>query len=128
MSLVARYGSSYNWRNLHYFRLFYLYFRDMEILNARVQNLTWTHIRHILKVNNDKARHWYLNEAASQMWSTRTLERNINTQYYERLMSSQVEPTTNTTVVASPMANSLDFVKNPIVAEFLGLQPTADFY
>ena len=62
------------------------------------------------------------------MWSTRTLERNINTQYYERLLSSQVEPTPNTTVTAAPMAKRLDFVKNPIVAEFLGLQPNAAVY
>lgn len=126
--LTPRYGNSYNEKNLRYFRQFYLCFNDMEIWYARVPNLTWTHIRHILKVNNDKARQWYLNEAASQMWSTRTLERNINTQYYERLLSSQVESTPNTTVIAAPMAKRLDFVKNPIVAEFLGLQPSAAFY
>lgn len=62
------------------------------------------------------------------MWSTRTLERNINTQYYERLLSSQVEPTPSTTVVASPKAKNLDFIKSPIVAEFLGLQTNAVFY
>lgn len=126
--LVVRYGNSYNEKNLRRFRQFYLYFNDLEIWNARVPNLTWTHIRQLLRVDNDKARQWYLNEAASQMWSTRTLERNINTQYYERLLSSHVEPMPTAAIVSSSAVASLEFIKNPIVAEFLGLQPNAAFY
>ena len=126
--LVVRYGTSYNEKNLCRFRQFYLYFNDLEIWNARVPNLTWTHIRQLLRVDNDKARQWYLNEAASQMWSTRTLERNINTQYYERLLSSHVESMQTAAIVSSSAVASLEFIKNPIVAEFLGLQPNAAFY
>lgn len=126
--LVVRYGNSYNEKNLRRFRQFYLYFNDLEIWNARVPNLTWSHMRLLLRIDNDKARLWYLNEAASQMWSTRTLERNINMQYYERLLSSgtvspEAQPRPRPLTV-----DKLEFIKNPIVAEFLGLQPNANFY
>ena len=87
--LVKDYGSSYNERNLNYFRLFYLQFNDLEILNTRVQNLTWSHVRRLLRVENRTAQLWYLSEASSQNWAVRTLDRNINTQYYERLLLSQ---------------------------------------
>lgn len=128
--LVNDYGSSYNERNLNYFRLFYLQFNDLEILNARVQNLTWTHIRQLLKVDNQAAKLWYLNEAAQQCWSSRTLERNINTQYYERLLLSQRKELVKEEMeqkTAEFQQDKLEFIKNPIVAEFLGLSQNTDF-
>lgn len=87
--LQKEYGNAFNYRNICYFRQFYLSFSDFVIVNARVHNLTWTHIRHLLRVPDATARLWYLNEAATQLWSTRELERNINTQYYYRLLSNQ---------------------------------------
>lgn len=91
--LQADYGSAFNYRNICYFRQFYLCFRDSTIVNARVHNLSWTHIRLLLRVDDPKARLWYLNEASSQMWSTRELERNILSQYYYRLLSNQKDST-----------------------------------
>ena len=75
-------------RNLEYFRQFYMCFNDLEIVNACVHNLTWTHFRAIIQVADPKAREWYAKEASEQMWSTRTLSRNIGTQYYGRRMAS----------------------------------------
>lgn len=72
-------------RNLAYYRKFYLEFRDVEILHTRVQNLTWSHVRRLLSVSNTQAIEWYAKEASEQMWSVRTLNRNIGTQYYEAL-------------------------------------------
>lgn len=87
-NLQAEYGNAFNYRNICYFRKFYLCFKDIEIVNARVHNLTWTHIRHLLRVDDEKARLWYMKEAFSQLWSTRELERNINSQYYYRLLAN----------------------------------------
>lgn len=78
--LQKEYGNAFNYRNICYFRQFYLCFRNIEIVNARVHNLTWTHFRHLLRVDDEKVRMWYMNEASTQLWSTRELERNINTQ------------------------------------------------
>ena len=89
-NLHAEYGNAFNYRNICYFRKFYLCFKDIEIVNARVHNLTWTHIRHLLRVDDEKARLWYMKEASSQLWSTRELERNINSQYYYRLQRNEV--------------------------------------
>ena len=86
--LVPLFGSSYNERNLYSMRQFFLYFKDLEILNTRVQNLSWTHYRMLLRVPDEDARYWYLREASQEMWSSRTLSRNIGSQYYYRLLQS----------------------------------------
>ena len=87
--LTIDFGSNFNARNLAYYKKFYLCFPDPSILNARVQNLTWTHFRSLLRVPDAEARAWYLNEASRESWSSRTLDRNIGAQYYHRLLASQ---------------------------------------
>ena len=62
--------------------------RPIKILNTRVQNLNWSHFRALLRVSDEDARVWYMNEAANENWSVRTLDRNIGTQYYYRLLHS----------------------------------------
>ena len=77
-----------------------------------------------MRVENVTARNWYMREASEQMWSVRTLDRNINTQYYERLLLSQVkEPVENEMKEKTSMfqQDKLEFIKNPTVLEFLGL-------
>ena len=86
--LTKEFGNSYSSRNLHYYRKFYHCFPDSEILNTRVQNLNWSHFRALLRVPDEDARIWYMNEAANENWSVRTLDRNIGTQYYYRLLHS----------------------------------------
>ena len=76
-------------RSLAYYRLLYAYFPDWEILQTRLQNLTWSHIQAVLGEKTEAGRSWYLKEAADQMWSVKTLERNVGSQYYHRLLSSQ---------------------------------------
>lgn len=86
--LKRDYGDNFSERNLRHYRQFYLCFSDLEIWNACVPNLTWTHFRHLLRVDEKKVRLWYMNEAATQMWSTRELERNINTCYMYQVKSN----------------------------------------
>jgi hypothetical protein len=84
--LVVGYDASNLYKFLQFSRLF------PEILDAaclKSLSLTWSHYRSLLRVENKDARDWYLKEAANQMWSTRTLDRNIASQYYFRLLKSQ---------------------------------------
>lgn len=89
--LVPQYGTSYNERNLYQFRNFYLAFSDLEILNTRLQNLSWSHFSRLLRIENEQERLWYMQEAANEGWSFRTLDRNINTQYFRRILAMQKE-------------------------------------
>ncbi len=125
--LVPLFGSSYNERNLYSMRQFFLYFKDLEILNARVQNLSWTHYRMLLRVPDEDARYWYLREASEEMWSSRTLSRNIGSQYYYRLLQSPKKDKVIAEMreLTQPLQQGQDeIVKNPVVAEFLGLENT----
>ncbi len=118
--LMTEYGHGYGRRNLAYYRKFYLEFRDLEILHTRVQNLNWSHIRRILSVTNPEAREWYLKTAAEDMWSVKTLDRNISTQYYERRLAAQNEGTTMP--VLRNESDPMEYIKNPMVAEFMGFR------
>ena len=92
--------------------------------------LPWTHYRELIRVEDAEARRWYEQEALREMWSTRTLHRNISSQYYYRLMQSgNKEKVTDEMhrLTQSMQQDKLEFMKNPVVAEFLGLQPNADF-
>jgi predicted nuclease of restriction endonuclease-like (RecB) superfamily len=73
----------------------------------------------IMRVDNTKARNYYLSESKQQQWSVRQLQRNINTHYYDRLLSSQQTETTN--VTGSETGKHRDFIKDPYVLEFLQL-------
>ncbi len=129
--LTAELGSGYGFRNVFYFRQFYSYFPDWQILHARVQNLTWTHIRALLRVSDSDARNWYALEAAKEMWSTRTLDRNISTQYYYRLAQAPdkgiVEKEMKTLTSNSQVSEVSTFIKSPVVTEFLGLSKDLSF-
>ncbi len=129
--LTTELGNGYGFRNVFYFRQFYSYFPDWQILHARVQNLTWTHIRALLRVSDPNARNWYALEAAKEMWSTRTLDRNISTQYYYRLAQAPdkdiVEKEMKALNPDSVESEAATFIKTPIVTEFLGLSKDLTF-
>jgi len=124
--LSPLYGNSYSKRNLEYYRQFYLCFKDLEIANTCVHNLTWSHLRRIMNEADPKAREWYLKEASEQMWSVRTLSRNISTQYYGRRMACYREQL----ALPEPVIEKDDpqeYVKSPVVAEFLGFRKEHKF-
>jgi predicted nuclease of restriction endonuclease-like (RecB) superfamily len=92
--------------------------------------LTWSHYRTLLQVKDSEARNWYMQEAAEQTWSVRTLQRNISSQYYFRLLQSQNKDLVKAEMkekTASFQQDKLEFIKNPVVAEFLGFAPNSDF-
>jgi hypothetical protein len=84
--LTAEFGKGFDERNLRHMRDFY---QTFPIWNAVRTELSWTHYRTLLRVENDNARRWYMNETATLNWSTRALERQISTLYYERLLASK---------------------------------------
>ncbi|AXP06530.1 DUF1016 domain-containing protein [Pseudomonas fluorescens] len=122
--LTARFGKGFDERNLRHMRDFY---QKFPIWNAVRTELSWTHYRTLLRVEHDTARHWYMNEVAIQNWSTRALERQIGTFYYERLLASRDRPAVEQEAAAN--LEKLDFgprdiVRDPVVLEFLGLPNT----
>lgn len=119
--LTPIYGTSYNKRNLDYYRKFYLLYPEPEIVNTRVHNLDWSHVRRILSVSNPDARLWYLETASLNMWSVRELDRNISTQYYERRLAAQL-PIDNIGKSQNTDNTPLEYIKNPMVAEFMGFR------
>lgn len=128
--LTDAYGKGFTPRALRQYRQLYLTFMDIEKWNTCVPFLTWSHLRSLLRVHNPEAREWYLKETVSQTWSARTLDRNISTQYYERLLMSQNKDVVENEMLAKTapyQADKLEFIKNPVVAEFMGLSSNIDF-
>jgi predicted nuclease of restriction endonuclease-like (RecB) superfamily len=119
--LTAEFGKGFDERNLRHMRAFYQIF---PIWNAVRTELSWTHYRNLLRVENETARLWYMNEAAGQNWSSRALERQIGTLYYDRLLLSQ-DKAAVTAEAAQNLAkleqSPRAFVRDPVMLEFLGL-------
>lgn len=129
--LTERFGKGFTKSNLYQFVQFYKSFPDIfHAVSGKSQILSWTHYRALLRVADKSAREWYLNEAVSEMWSARTLDRNIASQYYYRLLQSQNKMAVRdemNRLTASYQQDKLEFIKNPVVAEFLGLAQNTDF-
>ena len=147
-SLTEEFGKGYSTTNLKSFRKFYLIFRNYSIgqtvsaqfegtkrqaLPAQLEDsnlqslpviLSWSHYERLMRINEKEIRDWYMREAANQMWNFRTLNRNINTQYYERMLISQKKTVVENEMKAKTNSfqnDKLEFIKNPTVLEFLGL-------
>ncbi|MBR7157945.1 MAG: DUF1016 family protein, partial [Bacteroidales bacterium] len=92
--------------------------------------LSWSHYRTLVQVHDPVAREWYAKEAAEQTWSVKTLQRNIASQYYHRLLQSQSKELVENEMketTAEYQSDKLEFIKNPVVAEFLGLGQNVSF-
>ncbi|MBQ2969826.1 MAG: DUF1016 family protein [Bacteroidaceae bacterium] len=129
--LTENYGKGFAKTNLYQFAQFYKCFPDIfHAVSGKSLSLAWTHYRALLRVTDDAARNWYMNEAISEGWSSRTLDRNIASQYYYRLLQSQAKEAVRDemqALTADFQNDKLEFIKNPVVAEFLGLSPNSDF-
>ena len=129
--LTEKYGKGYTKTNLYSFYTFYKEYKDIfhPVSGKSGLLLSWTHYRILLQVHDLKARVWYEKEAYNQTWSTKTLQRNINTQYYYRLLQSQNKSTVEIEMKEKTLNyqnDKLEFVKNPVIAEFMGLSANTD--
>lgn len=119
--LTREFGKGFDASNLRNMRSFYLCFPNRDALRHK---LSWTHYRLLIRLENPKAREWYLQEAMDQNWSARALERQIGVLYYERLLASQdraaveQEAKANTTELR---ARPEDYLRDPYVLDFLNL-------
>jgi predicted nuclease of restriction endonuclease-like (RecB) superfamily len=141
--LSAEFGKGFDITNLRKMRQFYLHFskRDAARLETGKRDatgpefkeleqspylrleLSWTHYRMLLRVEDETAREWYMNEAADQNWSTRQLDRQISTLYYERLLASrEKEPVRQEAVEKLEQVEAELFIRDPYVLEFLNLK------
>ena len=130
--MAAEYGKGFDYSSLYkYFRFYKFYPEIVDSLSPQSgAQLSWTHYRVLLQVEEKTARDWYTKEAAEQTWSVRTLQRNISSQYYYRLLKSQnQEPVKQEMekLTAGYQADKLEFIKNPMITEFLGLSGSTDF-
>ena len=156
--LTSRYGEGYTKTNLYNYVGFYKTWPEIfhavsgksgegiesyifhalsgkteDIMNAlRAKSpirLTWTHYRIILQESSKEARDWYEQEAAREMWGTRTLQRNVSSQYYHRLLQSQNKDAVRGEMkqLTAPLQDKLEYLKNPVVAEFLGFKNNTDY-
>ena len=112
------------------FRQFYLFFPEPDIWHACVPNLRWTHFRTLLRVSDENARLWYMNEASKEGWDYRTLDRNISTQYYYRLLESPRKDEVISEMkdkTSEYQNNPAEIIKSPVIAEFLGFTPQQSY-
>ncbi len=125
-------GTGFDYSSLYKFVRFYKEFPEiLDSVNPKsLPMLSWTHYRVLLQVEDKKARDWYEKEAAEQTWSVRTLQRNISSQYYYRMLGTQKKELVESEMkeLTAPYQNDkLEFIKNPVVAEFLGFSQNTDF-
>ena len=130
VDLTAIYGKGFDFGSLYKFIAFYRRFPILGSLSPKSGGLlSWTHYKKLLQVEDDDALLWYRDEAADQSWGVRTLQRNISSQYYERTLLSQNKDAVKSEMVkiTHPLQDKLEFIKNPVIAEFLGLSQRTDF-
>jgi predicted nuclease of restriction endonuclease-like (RecB) superfamily len=108
-------GKNFDERELRRIRQFYVTFPIRDTVRPE---LSWSHYRLLIRVENENVRMFYLNEAIEQHWSTRKLDRNISTQFFQRIIANQNQ---NELVNDLEEVATLDFIKNPYVLEFLNL-------
>lgn len=123
-ALTKEFGKGFDASNLRNMRAFYLTFPNCDALRPE---LSWTHYRLLQRLDSSEARNWYMDEAASQNWSTRVLERQIATLYYERLLSSQDQRNMVEDVrrqASLDNSSPREFVRDPVMLEFLGVADT----
>ena len=123
--LTADFGKGFSVPNLRNFRQFYLAF---PIRYALRSELSWTHYRLLMRVENEEARNFYLKEAVECAWSSRQLERQINSFYFQRLLASQNKDIVKqeTEKNNTPISPS-EILKDPYILEFLDLKENKDY-
>ena len=120
--LGETFGKGFSVANLKNFRQFYLCFPGLnQKATHRVANLSWSHLRLIMRLDDERAREFYLTETSGQNWSVRVLDRNIRSGYFQRILSSQAVTPNGPPDLAAVPPYPADFIKDPYVLEFLNV-------
>lgn len=124
--LEKDFGSGFSYRQLNFCRQFYLTFPKVNTLRSQ---LNWTQYKLLIRIEDEDKRTYYIEETCSNNWSTRQLEKQINSQLYERLlMSNEKEKVLAVAKKEAQPENPKEIIKDPMVLEFLGLKPQAEYY
>jgi predicted nuclease of restriction endonuclease-like (RecB) superfamily len=124
--LTIEYGEGFSANNLWRMKDLYIVF---PILDALRQELTWTHYRTLVKINDADKRAFYIAESIKNAWNVRQMERQIHSLLYERLLINQDKE--SVLAIAKGEQQPFDpsqIIKDPTVLEFLGLKPEASYY
>ena len=124
--MTKEFGKGFTVANLKNMRQFYLIFQKSYALRSE---LTWTHYRLLMRVENENARNFYIEECIKSNWSTRQLERQITTLFYERLLSSKDKEKVSKEIfkLEPQIKKAEDIIKDPYILEFLGLPENTNF-
>ena len=138
--LSQKYGKGFDKSSLYRYVRFYQNFPEIvatvspqsfELGYVVMQSglLSWSHYRVLLQVEDKNARRWYEKEAYEQTWSVRTLQRNINTQYYDRMLLTSNKSAVEAEMkqLTSEYQKKLEFIRNPVIAEFLNMQENTEY-
>lgn len=124
--LTAEFGAGFAVRNLQMMRKFYLMYQNANTLCSQ---LSWSHYRILMRISDDNRRAWYTEECAKSGWSVRQLERQINTMFYERLLSSKEKDAVAAEIqTTEPKPEYEKIIRDPYVLEFLDLPENPHFY
>lgn len=124
--LTAEFGKGFTVANLRNMRQFYLTYPKRYTLCSE---LSWSHYRILMRIDDEKRRNWYTEECAKSGWSVRQLERQINTLFYDRLLASKdKEPVKNEIQKTEPKPEYEKIIRDPYVLEFLDLPANPHFY
>jgi len=124
--LTSEFGAGFAVRNLQMMRKFYLMYQNPNTLCSQ---LSWSHYRILMRISDDKRREWYTEECAKSGWSVRQLERQINTMFYERLLSSKEKDAVAAEIqTTEPKPEYEKIIRDPYVLEFLDIPENPHFY
>ena len=130
-SLTKKYGNGFTKTNLYNFYSFYKEYPEIfhSVSGKSDRLLSWTHYRVLLQVKDRRARDWYEHEAFQEGWSVRTLQRNVSSQYYYRMLKTQQPEAVKQEMqmLTSSYQTKLEFIKNPVIAEFLGMHEDTSY-
>jgi predicted nuclease of restriction endonuclease-like (RecB) superfamily len=124
-SLKTEFGKGFDVSNLRNMRQLYLTFPIRETLSPK---LSWSHYCKVMRIENPKARDWYIAESVANNWSVRALDRQISALYYERLLSStDKEPVISEAIAQTDILKTdiKDYLRDPYILDFLNLPSTA---
>jgi predicted nuclease of restriction endonuclease-like (RecB) superfamily len=125
-ALEPQYGTGFSYRQLNSFRQFY---RAFPIVNALRSQFSWTHYRTLLRIDNQDKKEFYIAEASKNNWTARQLERQVNSQLFERLLlSNDVQSVLAVAREEKLPTDAKEIIKDPMVLEFLGLKREAAYY
>lgn len=125
-TLQPRFGSGFSVRQLEMCRQF---FRTFPIANALRSQFNWTHYRTLIRIDNEEKREFYIAEATKNNWTARQLERQVNSQLFERLLiSNDVKAVLEVARDEKLPGEAREIIKDPMILEFLGLKREAAYY